>query len=96
MIFDVGHQAYVHKILTGRSTLFPTLRQLDGLSGFQKRKESVYDCWEAGHSSTSLSAALGYAAARDILHQDYNVVALIGDGAITSGMSLSLIHIFTW
>ncbi len=92
MIFDVGHQAYVHKILTGRSTLFPTLRQLDGLSGFQKRKESVYDCWEAGHSSTSLSAALGYAAARDILHQDYNVVALIGDGAITSGMSMEALN----
>lgn len=92
LIFDVGHQSYVHKILTGRSTLFPTLRQMGGLSGFQKRNESEYDCWEAGHSSTSLSAALGFAVARDLQKEDYNVVSLIGDGAIASGMSMEALN----
>lgn len=92
ILFDVGHQCYTHKILTGRAKDFPTLRRKDGISGFQKRCESVYDCWEAGHSSTSLSAALGFAIARDIKKEDYEVVALIGDGAISSGMSMEALN----
>lgn len=92
IIFDVGHQCYTHKILTGRSVHFSTLRQLNGLSGYQKRNESIYDCWEAGHSSTSLSAALGFAAARDILKQDYRVIALIGDGALTGGEAMEALN----
>lgn len=92
IIFDVGHQCYTHKILTGRSTQFATLRKKDGLSGYQKRSESVHDCWEAGHSSTSLSAALGYAIARDLTHQDYQVIALIGDGSLTGGMALEALN----
>lgn len=92
LIFDVGHQCYTHKILTGRSTRFSTLRKKDGLCGYQKRSESIYDCWEAGHSSTSLSAALGYAISRDLLKDDYNVVALIGDGALTGGMALEALN----
>lgn len=92
MIFDVGHQSYVHKILTGRSTKFATLRKLNGLSGYQKRSESPHDCWEAGHSSTSLSAALGYAIARGVQHQNYEVIAVIGDGALAGGMSLEALN----
>ena len=92
MIFDVGHQSYVHKILTGRSTQFGTLRKLNGLSGYQKRSESPHDCWEAGHSSTSLSAALGYAIARDVQTEDYEVIAVIGDGALAGGMSLEALN----
>jgi 1-deoxy-D-xylulose-5-phosphate synthase len=88
IIFDVGHQSYVHKMITGRLKDFPTLRQFNGLSGFQKRAESEYDCWEAGHSSTSLSAGLGMAAARDILKKKYEVAAVIGDGSIGNGMAL--------
>ena len=91
-IFDVGHQCYTHKILTGRSPYFSTLRKKDGLSGFQKRKESEYDCWEAGHSSTSLSAALGFACARDLLGHDYEVIPIIGDGALGSGMSMEALN----
>ena len=93
MIFDVGHQCYTHKILTGRSTQFATLRKKGGLSGYQKRSESKYDCWEAGHSSTSLSAALGYAIARDLMHDDYQVVAVIGDGSLTGGMALEALNV---
>ena len=74
IIFDVGHQADVHKILTGRAKDFKTLRKLNGLSGFQKISESIYDNYEAGHSSTSLSAALGFALARDMKHENNNVV----------------------
>ncbi len=92
LIFDVGHQCYTHKILTGRACRFSTLRKKDGLSGFQKCSESEYDCWEAGHSSTSLSAALGYAIARDLRHEDYQVVALIGDGSLTGGMALEALN----
>lgn len=92
LIFDVGHQCYVHKICTGRASQFPTLRQKGGLSGFQKRNEGPYDCWEAGHSSTSLSAALGYAIARDLKQEDYQVVALIGDGSLTGGMALEALN----
>lgn len=92
MLFDVGHQSYVHKILTGRARQFSTLRQYKGLSGFQKRRESEHDCWEAGHSSTSLSAALGMAIARDLDQEDYQVIAVIGDGAMASGMSMEALN----
>lgn len=92
IIYDVGHQSYVHKILTGRANQFNTLRQFDGLSGFQKRNESIYDCWEAGHSSTSLSAALGMAIARDAKGSDEKVIAVIGDGALNSGMSFEALN----
>ncbi len=92
IIFDVGHQSYVHKILTGRAERFSTLRQYDGLSGFNKRSESVHDVWEAGHSSTSLSAALGMAVARDLSKENHHVVALIGDGAIINGMAFEALN----
>ncbi len=92
IFFDVGHQSYVHKILTGRAGRFDTLRQYGGLSGFEKRRESMYDVWEAGHSSTSLSAALGMAVARDLNGQDYAVVPVIGDGALGSGMALEALN----
>lgn len=92
IIFDVGHQAYVHKLLTGRKDQFPTLRKYKGLSGFLKRKESEHDVWEAGHSSTSLSAAIGMAIARDRQGLDYNIVALIGDGALTGGMAFEALN----
>ncbi|WP_270179219.1 1-deoxy-D-xylulose-5-phosphate synthase [Alkalihalobacillus sp. CinArs1] len=91
-LWDVGHQAYVHKILTGRSTQFDTLRKYKGLCGFPKRNESEHDVWETGHSSTSLSAAMGMAAARDIKGTDENVVAIIGDGALTGGMALEALN----
>lgn len=86
VIWDVGHQAYVHKILTGRNQQFDTLRQFGGMSGFPKKNESDADCFETGHSSTSVSAAVGMARARDIQGQTYKVVAVIGDGAFTNGM----------
>lgn len=92
LIFDVGHQSYVHKILTGRASRFSSLRQYNGLSGFQKREESPYDCWEAGHSSTSLSAALGFALSRDLKGQSHHVVPIIGDGALTSGMAFEALN----
>ena len=92
LIFDVGHQSYVHKILTGRLKDFPTLRQYQSISGFQKRRESEHDVWEAGHSSTSLSAALGMAIARDLRHDDHQVVAIIGDGALSSGMAMEALN----
>ena len=87
LVFDVGHQCYVHKILTGRREQFDTLRQTDGLSGFPKPRESVHDAFVAGHASNSVSVALGMARARTLQHQDYNVIALIGDGALSGGMS---------
>jgi len=87
LIFDVGHQAYVHKILTGRAKDFKNLRQYKGLSGFLKKSESEHDVWEAGHSSTSLSAALGMAIARDLNDEKYHIVPIIGDGALTGGMA---------
>lgn len=87
LVFDVGHQAYVHKALTGRQALFSTLRQLDGLSGFPKPHESVHDSFIAGHASNSVSVALGMARARTLQHQDYQVLALIGDGALTGGLA---------
>lgn len=92
MIFDVGHQSYVHKILTGRANKFSTLRQFHGLSGFQKRHESEHDPWEAGHSSTSLSAALGMAVARDLNHENYQIIPVIGDGAMGGGMALEALN----
>ena len=92
IIFDVSHQAYTHKILTGRASDFDNLRQMDGLSGFQKKKESVHDAYEAGHSSTSLSAALGYAIARDRLNKKYNVIAVIGDGSIGNGLAYEALN----
>jgi len=87
VIWDVGHQTYTHKILTGRKEDFPTLRKYGGLSGFPRREESEYDHFNTGHSSTSISAALGMAVARDYNHDDYNVVAVIGDGALTAGLA---------
>ncbi|TDM13164.1 1-deoxy-D-xylulose-5-phosphate synthase [Macrococcus lamae] len=92
LIFDVGHQAYIHKILTGRGEQFDQLRQHQGLSGFPKRSESDHDVWEAGHSSTSLSAAMGMAKARDIMGEHYHVVPIIGDGALTGGMALEALN----
>lgn len=92
VFFDVGHQCYTHKILTGRADQFPKLRQYKGLSGFQKRCESEHDVWEAGHSSTSLSAALGMAVARDLNNETYQVVPVIGDGALSSGMALEALN----
>ncbi|MBV9262638.1 MAG: 1-deoxy-D-xylulose-5-phosphate synthase, partial [Pseudolabrys sp.] len=87
LIWDVGHQAYPHKILTGRRDRIRTLRTGGGLSGFTKRAESEYDCFGAAHSSTSISAGLGMAVARDLAGKDYNVVCVIGDGAISAGMA---------
>ena len=87
-LWDVGHQAYVHKILTGRASQFNTLRQFKGLCGFPKLIESPHDEWETGHSSTSLSAAMGMAAARDIKKGKNFVVPIIGDGALTGGMGM--------
>ncbi|MDF2791317.1 MAG: 1-deoxy-D-xylulose-5-phosphate synthase [Neobacillus sp.] len=87
-IWDVGHQSYVHKILTGRACEFDTLRQFKGLCGFPKRIESEHDVWETGHSSTSLSAAMGMVIARDLKKENSFVVPIIGDGALTGGMAL--------
>ena len=92
IVFDVGHQAYIHKIITGRREQFPTLRQYGGLSGFPKRSESAHDAFGTGHSSTSISAALGMAEARDIKQQDYNVIAVIGDGSMTGGMAFEALN----
>lgn len=87
IVWDVGHQSYVHKIITGRREAFPTLRRFGGLSGFPKRSESPSDAFGTGHSSTAISAALGMARARDISGQSYHVVAVVGDGAMTGGMA---------
>ena len=92
VIFDVGHQSYVYKILTGRKKDFDKLRKYKGLRGFPYRKESKYDFFETGHSSTSISAALGMARARDIKQENFNVVSVIGDGSISNGMSLEAIN----
>lgn len=86
VIFDVGHQSYVHKIITGRAGAFDTLRKYKGLSGFPKSRESIHDAYDTGHSSTSISAAMGYATARDLRNEDYQVVVVIGDGAMTGGL----------
>lgn len=92
IIFDVGHQSYPHKIITNRLSQFSTLRKYQGLSGFQKRKESEHDPWEAGHSSTAISAGLGFAIARDLTHQNYEVISVVGDGSLANGMSLEALN----
>ena len=92
IIWDVGHQSYVHKILTGRKNSFATLKQKGGLSGFPKRKESVHDIFETGHSSTSISAALGMAAGRDLNKENYSVIAVIGDGSLTGVMAFEALN----
>ena len=92
IIWDVGHQAYAHKLLTGRRKLFHTLRQYGGLSGFPSREESAHDPFGTGHASTSISAALGMATARDLAGERYNVIAVIGDGAISGGMALEALN----
>ena len=92
IIWDVGHQCYVHKILNGRRKELKGIRTLNGISGFPKTKESPTDCFNTGHSSTSISAAMGMAAARDLKHKDYNVIAVIGDGALTGGMAMEALN----
>jgi len=92
VIFDVGHQSYVHKILTGRKDQFPTLRKLDGMSGFQRPEESPYDCAVTGHASSSISVALGMARARTLEGRHNEVVCVIGDGALTGGMAYEALN----
>src|SRR5579875_1988822 len=87
IVWDVSHQSYVHKLLTGRRDRFHTLRQGGGISGFSMRSESIYDCFGAGHASTSVSAALGMAKARDLAGENWTVVAVLGDGALTGGLA---------
>ena len=91
-IFDVGHQSYTHKILTGRANKFDTLRQFGGISGYQKRKESKHDPFEAGHTSTSIAAALGFAYARDLDNEKNEVIAVIGDGSLTGGLAFEALN----
>ena len=92
VVWDVGHQSYVHKILTGRKEQLKTLRKLDGLAGFPKTSESETDCFNTGHSSTSISAAMGMAKARDLKKENHSVIAVIGDGALTGGMALEALN----
>jgi len=92
LVWDVGHQTYPHKIITNRKELFHSIRQFGGISGFPKRNESEFDCFETGHSSTSISAALGIARARDVLKQDFHVAAIIGDGSLTGGMAFEALN----
>ncbi len=92
IVWDVGHQTYVHKILTGRKEKLKTLRKLNGIAGFPKTNESEYDFFNTGHSSTSISAALGMARARDLKNENYSVLAVIGDGALTGGMALEALN----
>ncbi|UWG98992.1 1-deoxy-D-xylulose-5-phosphate synthase [Dehalobacter sp. DCM] len=92
IIWDVGHQSYVHKLLTGRKEEFKTIRQFHGLAGFPKRSESECDCFDTGHASTSISAALGFAKARDIKKENYHVIAVIGDGAMSGGMAYEALN----
>jgi 1-deoxy-D-xylulose-5-phosphate synthase len=92
IVWDVGHQAYAHKLITGRRERFSTLRQYRGLSGFPSRAESPYDCFGVGHSSTSISAALGMAFARDLRGEDYKTIAFIGDGSMTAGMAFEALN----
>ena len=92
VIWDVGHQSYTHKILSGRREMFDELRQYGGMSGFPKRKESPYDSFDTGHSSTSISAGLGIAQGRDLLGEDYAVISVIGDGALTGGMAYEALN----
>lgn len=92
LVWDVGHQAYPHKILTGRNAAFPSIRRKGGLSGFLRRDESEYDTFGAGHAATSISAACGMAAARDLRGEDFEVVAIIGDGSMTSGLAFEALN----
>lgn len=92
VIWDVGHQSYVHKLLTGRLKEFSTLRQYGGMSGFPKRSESPHDCFDTGHASNSISVALGMAMARDQLGGDETIVAVIGDGSMTGGMAFEALN----
>ena len=92
IIWDVGHQSYVHKIINGRKDSIKTLRKMNGIAGFPKTSESPTDCFNTGHSSTSISAALGIAKARDLKKEKYSVVAVIGDGALTGGMALEALN----
>lgn len=92
IIWDVGHQCYTHKILNGRKASFKTIRKFRGISGFPKTKESKTDTFNTGHSSTSISAAMGFATARDLQHKNYNVIAVIGDGALTGGMAMEALN----
>ena len=92
LIWDVGHQSYTHKILSGRKEGFGELRQYGGMSGFPKRKESPFDVFDTGHSSTSISAGLGMVQARDILGEAYRVISVIGDGALTGGMAYEALN----
>ncbi|MBN1332590.1 MAG: 1-deoxy-D-xylulose-5-phosphate synthase, partial [Synergistales bacterium] len=92
IIFDVGHQCYAYKILTDRRERFSTLRKWGGISGYPKREESSFDHFDVGHSSTSLSAALGYGKARDILKKDHEVVAIVGDGSLLNGVAFEALN----
>src|SRR5947209_14352918 len=92
LVWDVGHQAYAHKILTGRRDELHTIKQDGGLSGFLRRDESEYDTFGAGHASTSVSAALGMAVARDLRHEDFHVCALIGDSSLAGGMAMEALN----
>lgn len=92
IVWDVGHQSYTHKILTGRREGFETLRKFGGMSGFPKRKESDCDSFDTGHSSTSISAGLGLAQARDLLGERHTVVSVIGDGSLTGGMAYEALN----
>lgn len=92
IIFDVGHQSYTHKILTGRAKFFDRLRKIDGLSGYLKREESVHDCWEAGHSSTAIAALAGFEIAKLMNNDTHKVVALVGDGSLNSGLSFEALN----
>ena len=92
IIWDVGHQTYVHKILTGRADGFDSLRKYGGMSGFPKQRDSEYDLFDTGHSSTSLSLGLGLAAARDLSGEHYEVVSVIGDGAMTGGLAFEALN----
>ena len=92
IVWDVGHQTYVHKMLTGRADKFDTLRKMNGLAGFPKTEESQYDHFNTGHSSTSISVALGMARSRDLKNEENKVIAVIGDGALTGGMALEALN----
>ena len=92
IIWDVGHQTYVHKILTGRKNKLDSLRKMNGIAGFPKTTESVYDNFNTGHSSTSISVALGMARSRDIKRENNKIIAVIGDGALTGGMALEALN----
>ena len=92
VVWDVGHQTYVHKIITGRRKELKNIRKLDGIAGFPKTNENEADCFNTGHSSTSISAALGMARARDIKKENNHVLAVIGDGALTGGMALEALN----